>query len=221
MACSADATRSVDGGAGHPIKLAEAVAEEAERHPAATIEVFATDEHRYRTEADPAPGLGAARPSARSPAAITASSGSTSPPSSRRRPARALWYLSTGVDKRALRGRPSRSSPARPAPGATGSSSSCSTAPAGTPSRSPSPTASASSILPPYTPELQPAETPLAPRRRAHRQPALRRPSPTLDAVVAERCRHPRQRPRPHAVARPASTGGRSVSARTDHAELV
>ena len=46
MACSADATRSVDGGAGHPIKLAEVVAEEAERHPGAAIEVFATDEHR-------------------------------------------------------------------------------------------------------------------------------------------------------------------------------
>ena len=38
--------RSVAGGAGHSIKLAEAVAEEAKRYPSAVIETFATDEHR-------------------------------------------------------------------------------------------------------------------------------------------------------------------------------
>jgi hypothetical protein len=46
LACAGDATRSVAGGAGHPINLAEAVAEEAVRQPDAVIEVFATDEHR-------------------------------------------------------------------------------------------------------------------------------------------------------------------------------
>ena len=35
-----------EGGAGHPIKLAEVVAEEAARHPDAPVETFATDEHR-------------------------------------------------------------------------------------------------------------------------------------------------------------------------------
>jgi hypothetical protein len=45
-ACQGDATRAVAAGTGHSINFAEAVAEEAERHPGAVIETFATDEHR-------------------------------------------------------------------------------------------------------------------------------------------------------------------------------
>ena len=71
--------------------------------------------------------------------ATTGSSGSTSPPSSRRRPARASATFRPASTRRSSR-TPSRCSPARPAQAATGSSSSSSTAPAGTPSRSPSPT---------------------------------------------------------------------------------
>jgi hypothetical protein len=39
-------TTPPEGGAGHSIKVAEVVAEEAQAHPGVAVEAFATDEHR-------------------------------------------------------------------------------------------------------------------------------------------------------------------------------
>ena len=218
MACSADATRSVAGGAGHPIKLAEVVAEEAERHPGAPVEVLATDEHRLGLK----PVLrrvwapGGERPIARGHHRfewlyVTAFVS----PGDRRELLVPLHRRRQG----ALRDGCSPPSPARPAPGATGSSSSSSTAPAGTPSR-----ARRARRHPPRLPAaLHPGAAarrePLAARRRAHRQPPLRH---------ARRARRRRRRTMPSSATTetsspptPTSTGGQRRPPRCDHPNLV
>jgi len=184
MAASLDVTCPVEGGAGHPIKLAEVVAEEALRHPGAVIETFAADERRIGLKPILrrvwAPGA-----SARSPAATTATNGSTSPPSSRPPPARA-----SGISPPASERRPSRTPLFAREAGAGRDwiillvldGAGWHTAPLRVPE------GTRLVYLPPCTPELQPAET-----LWVHvDEPIVNRHFDTLadlDAVVAERCR--------------------------------
>ncbi len=187
-ATAAAARRGGDarGAGGVQKKLAEAVAEEAERHPGATIEVFATDEHRIGLKPIVrrvwAPK--GQRPIARGhhrfewlyvTAFVSPATGES------------FWYIGTGVDKElfadtlALFAREAGAGPDRiillvldgagwhTAPGLA--------VPGGI----------RLVYLPPYTPELQPAETlwvhvdePLANKHFASLA--------DLDAVVADQC---------------------------------
>ena len=187
-AAAAAARRGGDarGAGGVQKKLAEAVAEEAERHPGATIEVFATDEHRIGLKPIVrrvwAPK--GQRPIARGhhrfewlyvTAFVSPATGES------------FWYIGTGVDKElfadtlALFAREAGAGPDRiillvldgagwhTAPGLA------------------VPEGIRLVYLPPYTPELQPAETlwvhvdePLANKHFASLA--------DLDAVVADQC---------------------------------
>ena len=156
--------------------------------------------------------------SARSPAAITASNGSTSPPSSRPQPARASG-TSPPASTRSSSRTPSRSSPARPAPDATGSSSSSSTAPAGTPSRSPSPKASASSSCRPTPPSCSPPK-PSGPTSTNPSSTSTSTPSPT-SMPSSPSAASPSATIATSSEARPDSTGGRNAPTRSNHPEIV
>ena len=146
---------------------------------------------RHRAQADPAPRLGAASGrragSGRQPSAITASSGSTSPPSPRPPPARA-----SGPSRPPSPSATSRtcwpSSPARRARGAIGSSSWCSTTPDGTGHPGlPCPRASASSIFHP-TPPSSSRPRRCGPTSTSRSSTGTSTPSPKLDAAVARQC---------------------------------
>ena len=172
-----------------------------------------------RPEAGPPPRLGAHRRAPGRARPPPLSSGCTSPPSCSRPRGEAVWFLSTGPEQAASSKRcspPSRGGPAR---GASGTSSSCSTTPAGT-ARGLGRARRASRLvfLPPYSPELQPAERlwPLVDEPVANRHFAT---LADLDAVVAERCR--RLDAASHQAAHRTSTGGPSRTSRADQPDFV
>ena len=199
--------------------LADVVAEEAERHPGAVIETFATDEHRIGLKPCLTPGLGAARPAPgralpsplrvalRHRLRLAGHRRELLVPLQRRRQGALRGYA------RALRARGRRGARPHHRPRARRRRLAHRARPW------PVPEGVRLIHLPPYTPELQPAETlwvhvdePIANR---HFQTLA-----DLDAAVAARC-VALNRITKRSAAKPASTGGQSASSRTDQPEFV